>query len=166
MTNKYRGANLTYLESFKKLHKRFNPCFLHIQIISELKTYWESEFAKKQNKKKKTGSLTYEEAERRRAGWEGCEKLQNAEAGLSHVQVVVRGTLFTAQLLQPPPLSTVRCILHQRSQECLTEIQESDVASLEAALTFQFPSLASHSAVNERHFHNHSRQTNRARVIK
>lgn len=47
----------------------------------------------------KAGCLTYEEAERRRAGREGCEKLQNAEAPVSHVQVVVRGALFAAELL-------------------------------------------------------------------
>lgn len=65
--------------------------------------------------------LTYEEAERRRAGWEGCEELQNAETLVSHIQVVICGALFTAELLHSPPLHTVPCMLHQCSQKCLPE---------------------------------------------
>lgn len=80
------------------------------------------------------GTLTYEEAERRRAGWEGCEKLQNAETQVSHVQVVVCGALFTAELLQSPPLHTVPRMLHQRSEKCLTDRQKSEVKSLGAVL--------------------------------
>lgn len=70
------------------------------------------------------GTLTYKEAERRQAGWEGCEKLQQAEARVSHIEVVVCGALFTAELLQSPPLHTIACMLHQRPEKSLTERQK------------------------------------------
>lgn len=76
------------------------------------------------------GILTYEEAEWRRAGWEGCEKLQNAEAWVSHIQVVICGALFTAELLQSPPLHTVPCMLHQRSQKCLPGEEREKVCNV------------------------------------
>lgn len=70
---------------------------------------------------------TYEDAERRRAGWERCEKLQNAEAWVSHIQVVVCSSLFTAELLQSPPLHTIRRMLQQRSEKRLTDRQKLTV---------------------------------------
>lgn len=79
----------------------------------------------------KTG--TYEEAERRRAGWKGFEKLQNAEAWFSHIDVVVSSALLTAELLQSPPLYTIRRMLCQRSQERLTEGQKGKVKSLDCS---------------------------------
>lgn len=88
------------------------------------------------------GSLTYKEAERRWAGWEGCKKLQNAEARVSHIQVVVCSTLFTAELLQSPPLHAVPCMLHQSSQKRLTETQKSDALSPEAVLHLRQPQLS------------------------
>lgn len=59
--------------------------------------------------------LTYEEAEGRQAGWKSSEKLQSAEARVSHIQIVICGALFAAELLQSPPLHTVPCMLHERS---------------------------------------------------
>lgn len=79
-----------------------------------------------------TAVLTYEEAERGRAGREGGEELQNTEARISYVQVVVGSALFAAELLQSPPLRSVCCVLHQRSQKSL-QTQESGVRSLGAA---------------------------------
>lgn len=76
----------------------------------------------------KTG--TYEDAERRRAGWKGCEKLQNAEIWFSHVEVVVSSALLTAELLQSPPLCTIGRMLNQRSQERLREGQKAKVKSM------------------------------------
>ncbi|TNN89031.1 hypothetical protein EYF80_000910 [Liparis tanakae] len=73
------------------------------------------------------GTLTYEEAERRRAGWEGCEKLRDAEAGVSHVQVVVCAALSAAELLQSPLLHAVRRMLHQRSHKRLAETGKRNV---------------------------------------
>lgn len=83
-----------------------------------------------------TAVLTYEEAERGRAGREGGEELQNAEARVSYVQVVVGSALFAAELLQSPPLRSICCVLHQRSQKSL-ETQGSDVRSLGAVLSSQ-----------------------------
>lgn len=101
------------------------------------------------------GTLTYEEAERRRAGWECCEKLQHAEALVSHVQVVVCGSLFTAELLQSPPLHTVPCMLHQCSEQSLTQGQKADLKPLEAALhlrtTFTFSDFSIHKFKKKRH---------------
>lgn len=75
----------------------------------------------------KTG--TYEDAERRRAGWKGCKKLQNAETWFSHIEVVVSSALLTAELLQSPPLYTICRMLCQRSHERLTEGQKVKVKS-------------------------------------
>lgn len=86
---------------------------------------------------------TYEDAERRRAGWKGCEKLQNAEALFSQVQVIVSGALLTAELLQSPLLHTIHCMLHQRSQKCLTEGQKVTVKSPDCSAA---PSQVSESA--------------------
>lgn len=58
---------------------------------------------------------TYEDAERRGAGWKGCEKLQNAETWISHIEVVVSSALLTAELLQSPPLCNIRRMLCQHS---------------------------------------------------
>ena len=109
-------------------------------------------------------TLTYEEAERRRAGWERCEKLQDAEALVSDVQVVVCGALFTAELLQSPPLHTVPCMLHERSEQSLTRGQKTDLKPLEAALhhrtTFSFSDWSIHNFKKKshlKHFHHCSR---------
>lgn len=96
---------------------------------------------------------TYEDAERWQAGREGCQKLQKAEARVSHIQVVVCSALFTAELLQSPPLHTSPRMLHQRSQKCLTEAKELKVESLGAVLQLHqqqlsFPDLHLHSQVN------------------
>lgn len=63
---------------------------------------------------------TYEEAEGGRAGREGHEELQDAEAGVPQVGVVVGGALLAAQLLESPPLPAVGRVLHQRPQKRLT----------------------------------------------
>lgn len=75
----------------------------------------------------KTG--TYEDAERRRAGWKGCKKLQNAETWFSHIEVIVSSALLTAELLQSPPLYTICRMLCQHSHERLTEGQKVKVKS-------------------------------------
>lgn len=86
----------------------------------------------------KTG--TYEDAERRRAGRKGIEKFQNAEALFSQVRVVVSGALLTAELLQSPLLHTIDCMLHQRSQKCLTEGQKVTVKSPDCSAALQLVS--------------------------
>lgn len=90
----------------------------------------------------KTG--TYEDAEWRRAGWKGCEKLQYAETWFSHIEVVVSSALLTAELLQSPPLCTIRRMLCQRSHERLTERQKVKVKSANCSAT---PSLGETLAI-------------------
>lgn len=72
---------------------------------------------------------TYEDAERRRAGWKGCEELQNGETWFPHIEVVVSSALLTAELLQSSPLCTIRCMLCQRSHKRLTEGRKVKVKS-------------------------------------
>lgn len=88
----------------------------------------------------KTG--TYEDAEWRRAGWKGCEKLQNAEIWLSDVEAVVSSALLTAELLQSPPLCTICRMLNQRSHKCLREGQKAKVKSTNCSAT---PSSSIHT---------------------
>ena len=63
-----------------------------------------------------------QEAERRLAGREGQEEVEQAGPGVSDQAVVVGCPLAAAQLLQPPPLGAVAAVLGQGSQEGLSSL--------------------------------------------
>lgn len=118
----------------------YNSSWKGILIRKDWTTDWQNEWHRVSDRT----AGTYEDAERRRAGREGCQKLQKAEARVSHIQVVVCSALFTAELLQSPPLHTSPRMLHQRSEKCLTEAKKLKVESLGAVLQLhqlQFPWL-------------------------
>lgn len=63
--------------------------------------------------------MLQQEAERRLAGREGEQEVQQADAGISDKAVVISGSLFTAQLLQPPLFSGTAGVLRKGPQKGL-----------------------------------------------